>query len=380
MDHDDLDGFEDLTPPAEPIGHEPLESTAPTSVRRVRRTATRLGISVPGAIAGALLVGALAFGANLGLSGAARDADKASEPPVAEVEKDGKDGEPVKPDADVEPTKAPDAEPGEPTKAPDAEPTDKPDVAEPTDKPTSKPEATDKPEPKPEPTDKPTPKPEPTDKPTPKPEPTDKPVLDLGLAVKEGAVVIEWSACRVDGAEVYKVVRSTDSTVTWPLGDGDELVAVVEIGGSTRALDDGAPAGKKTWYRVFCVRHTEDGYRVLAASGTGAIVAPAPTPKPTPKPTPDTCAMAIEAGVDGGAVVLHWDACEADGFSHYRIIRKADGEASLLTEIDDLGTTTFIDESAEPRVTYHYLVQAKGLIEGDYVLLGTTEWVAVTIE
>ena len=311
------------------------------------------GVSVPGAIAAALLVGALAFGANLGLSGAARDAVQASAPPVAAVEadRDGATDAVTEPDG-VEPTKAPETEPGgEPTEEPDAEPTDKPDATA-----------------------------EPTDKPTPKPEPTDKPVLDLGLAAKEGAVVIEWSACRVDGAEVYKVVRSADSAVRWPRGDGDELAAVVEIGGSTRVLDDGAPAGKEAWYRVFCVRHTEDGYRVLAASETGSIVAPEPAPEPTPKPTPETCAMAIEAGVDGGAVVLHWDACEVDGFSHYRIVRKADGEGSLLGEVGEMGSTTYVDETAEPGVTYHYLVQAKGLIEGEYVLLGSTEWVAVTIE
>ena len=382
MDHDDLDGFEDLTPEDDWIGPAPVERTGPLPLERTRRSATRLGLSVPGAIGGVLLVGAIAFGANLSLVGASRDADVDTSTPAADVAKaDGDKGldKPDKPDV-PEPTKAPQDEPkDDPTKAPESEPTDK---AEPTDaakdgedgedgedaEPTKKPE--------PDPTKKPTPKP--TEKPD--AEPTKKPVLDLALAVKEGAILVKWSSCEVDGADYYKVVRSTDSTVAWPAGDGDTLVGAVEMGGTLKAWDGDAPDGKKVWYRVFCVRHTEGGYKVLSASGAKSVVAPASTPKPTPKPTPEVTAMWIEAGVEGGNVVVHWEACGSDAFSHYRIVRKVDGEGGVIAEIDDAGATTYVDDAVDPGHTYHYIVQAKGTIDGDWFLLSTTEWVSVAVE
>ena len=82
----------------------------------------------------------------------------------------------------------------------------------------------------------------------------------------------------------------------WPAGDGDDVIAVVEVGGAPKAWDEHAPAGKKVWYRVFCVRSTDDGYKVVAASETGSIVAPDKETEPTPKPTPETSIMWIEAG------------------------------------------------------------------------------------
>lgn len=380
MDHDDLEGFEDLTPEDDWIGPAPIERTGPLPLERTRRSATRLGLSVPGAIGGVLLIGAIAFGANLGMVGSSRDADDDTSTTAADVAKaDGDEGpdQPDKPDM-AEPTKAPDGEPkDEPTKSPESEPTDKAeatDEAKDEDEDGDDAEPTKKPEP--DPTKKPSPKP--TEKPD--AEPTKKPVLDLALAVVEGAIKIKWSACEVDGADYYKVVRSTDSTVKWPAGDNDEVIAVVEVGGTPKAWDEHAPAGKKVWYRVFCVRSTDDGYKVVAASETGSIVAPDKETEPTPKPTPETYIMWIEAGQDGGAVHLSWEACDSDGFSHYRILRKADGEATVIAEIGDQGTTSYVDAEVEPGVTYKYAVQAKGQIEGEWVLLGTTEWVAVTVE
>jgi hypothetical protein len=184
----------------------------------------------------------------------------------------------------------------------------------------------------------------------------------------------------VDGADAYKIVRSKDSTVSWPTGDGDELIAAVGMDGSLKAWDEHAPAGKKSFYRVFCVKHTDAGYRVLAKSAVGSIVAPEATPKPTPKPTPEVSSMWLEASVDDGAVVLSWEACGSDGFSHYRIVRKVDGEGGVIAEIADPGTTTYRDEAVEVGGTYKYLVQAKGHVGDDWVLLGTTDWVAVSID
>jgi hypothetical protein len=75
--------------------------------------------------------------------------------------------------------------------------------------------------------------------------------------------------------------------------------------------------------------------------------------------------------------VVHWEACGSDGFSHYRILRKTGGEATLLAEIEEAGTTTYVDTTVDSGVEAHYLVQAKGHIDGEWVLLGTTDWAGI---
>ncbi len=328
----------------------------------------RRALSVPAAIAGGVLVCALAFGASLGSmsptsgdgEGAPGGAAGSTGPGGAAAGGallgwDGYDGtfdDPVNPGGEGEPG----VETDEPSDAPDesAEPTEKP-------KPTDKPKASEKPDP--------TKKPEPTEK----PKPTDGP-MGLELDIKEGAVFIAWSACGVDGADYYKVVRSSDETVKWPAGDDDTVVAVVEVGAKTKAWDEHAPAGKKAWYRVFCVRATDDGYKVVRSTETKRITTPEEEPAPEPS------AMWLEATVDGASVVLSWEACDSDGFSHYRILRKVDGVATVIAEVESHDTTTFVDDDVEPGLTYRYLVQSKGHIGDDWVLLGTTEWVTVTVE
>jgi hypothetical protein len=198
--------------------------------------------------------------------------------------------------------------------------------------------------------------------------------MSLALSIKEGAIYVDWSGCEADGAEVYKVVRSSNSTVSWPAGEGDTLIAAIGIGEATATWDEHAPAGKKAWYRVFCVRHTDDGYKVLVASAVRYIVAPAGEPAPKPS------AMWIEVKAEGGSVVVHWEACGGESFSHYRVVRKVDGVSSVVTEIEDPGVTTWVDDSVEAGKTYKYLVQSKGVIDGSYVLLGSTEYAAVTVE
>lgn len=354
--------------PGRPTDDDATTRFERTQVERTRPAAggaitPRLGLSVPGAIGGVLLIGAIAFGASFGAarSTTTDDGDAPSAAALVDTE----------PSSDAEDEDASATATPKPTKAPGAVPTEKASP-EATEKPAAEPEPTKKPEPKP--TEKAAPKP--TEKPEPKP--TEKPVLSLSLAVKEGAILIDFSACEVDGAEYYKIVRSTDSTVRWPAGDGDSVVAAIEVGAATKARDEHAKPGKKAWYRVFCVRHTDDGYRVLAASATKAIVAPAAeaTPKPTPHPEPS--AMWIEAGVDGATIVVSWEACGSEGFSHYRILRKVDGDATVIAEVGDASTTTYVDSDVEPGVTYRYLVQAKGHIGDDWFLLGTTEWTTVT--
>jgi hypothetical protein len=367
----DLTQVEDLTPAESPDAIE--ERTGPTPIDRTGNAVPRrLGLSVPGAVGGALLVCALAFGADLG-SGGFFDSRDTSAGMAATAACDGGDCDPGGDGQFSEPpaTGAPDG-----TAALETVDGDSDEVA-PTEKP--EPKATEKPEPKatekPEPEKTAKPEPKATEKPEPKA--TEKPVLGLELAIKEGAVLIDWSACELDGADYYKVVRSSDPTVKWPSGDNDEVVTAVEVGGTTKAWDKHAPAGKKAWYRVFCVRHTDDGYKVLTSSEARSIKTPE-TPEPTPKPEPSD--MWIEAGADGGAIVLHWEACGGEDFSHYRILRKAEGEPTVIAEIEDAGTTTYADDDVEPGVEYHYLVQSKGHTGDGFVLLGTTGWVGATVE
>lgn len=388
MDRFDPEGSEDFTStdPVDETGPTTFEETRPASVRGSGgRTARRFGLSVPGAIGGVLLIGAIAFGANGGFASPARESGpeitEPTHPMTAETDQrpGGADAD-EQPDGDA-PTGdvAPGGQDGE---HPTTEPTKEPRETEhPTPKPTEEPRETDQPHETEHPTPKPTEKPHETEKPTPKP--TEKPVLEIALGHGDAGIVIEWSRCEVDGAEAYKVVRSSDERATWPLGDGDTLVGVVGMDGKTRLVDDGAPDGT-AWYRVFCVRHTGDGYQVLAASTAKGIesteATPKPTEKPTPKPTPSPEALWIEIGADGGAIVLHWEACDSDVFSHYRILRKTDGEASLLTEVGERDATTYVDDTVEPGVTYRYLVQAKGHVGDDWILLGATDWAAGSVD
>jgi hypothetical protein len=216
--------------------------------------------------------------------------------------------------------------------------------------------------------------PAPTPKPTEKPVATTSPALGLTLAVKEGAIYIDFSECKAAGAEYYKVVRSSDSTVKWPAGQNDTLVAAVGMDGKTAAWDKDAPSGKKAWYRVFCVRHAEEGYKVLASSAAKGITAPVKDPAPEPK------AMWIEVSTDGGKAVVHWEACGSEQFSHYRILRRTGEGTTVVAEIESAGATTWVDETVEAGGTYKYLVQSKGVMEGSYVLLGSTDWAVVTVE
>ena len=201
--------------------------------------------------------------------------------------------------------------------------------------------------------------PAPGTKPTERPAATTSPALGLTLAVKEGVIYIDFSECEAAGAEYYKVVRSSDSTVKWPAGESDALVAAVGMDGKTsRAWDKDAPSGKKAWYRVFCVRHAEEGYKVLASSAAKGITAPVKDPAPEPK------AMWIEVSTDGGKTVVHWEACGGERFSHYRMLRKTGEGTTVVAEIESAGATTWVDETVEAGGTYKYLVQSKGVDRG----------------
>ena len=220
--------------------------------------------------------------------------------------------------------------------------------------------------------------------PTPKPEPTDggDMTMSLSLSIKEGHPFIDWSPCEVD-FHYYKVVRSSDSTITWPPGDNDSKVAAVGQGGETKAWDSGAPSGKKVYYRVFCIRETDSGSVAVAATAVKGIETPAG------KPAPEPIALGFDVDVTGEGVVLHWQACTSDAFVFYKVVRstKSDNpsylpwtEASeVIGVIENAANTQHVDDHVQSGQTISYRVQAIGYWNGEKVLLGQTSAVAVTI-
>ena len=349
-----------------------------------------LARSMPGAVVGSLLVVGLALGAALGPGGALGPAsDRSSSGDTAAAAGNGGsgsgagsyggsyqgDGDASKDDhewSDPEATAKPDADAPDATKKPDVEPIEKPDA---TPKPTDKPKA--------ESTPKPTPKP--TEKPDPTKSPSDP--IALTLAIKEYHPVLTWGSCEGLDFDYYKVVRSTDSTVTWPAGDGDEVFTAIERGGTRKAYDKNAPHGVKAWYRVFCVRKGEDGYKVVNASATKGIEVPE---EPAPPPTPDPISLELDAWLtDGGKVALDWSACEVDGFAFYKVVRSTWNEdpsylpwtdgSEVIAAIGEMGATQLETSAPESGQTAWFRVQCLGYAGDQKVLLGESDAVSVTV-
>ncbi|HUG30716.1 MAG TPA: hypothetical protein VMQ65_09435 [Candidatus Limnocylindria bacterium] len=344
-----------------------------------------LARSMPGAVVGSILVVGLAFGAALGPGGAlgpAGDRNDAKGGTAAAAGNGGGsgagsyggtyrgDGDFTKDEFEWEwhggpdATAKPDVEQPDSTKKPEAEPTKKPDTA-------------------PKPTEKP--RPDATPKPTEKPDPTKSPSdpIALTLAIKEYHPVLQWGSCDGLGFDYYKVVRSSDSTVTWPAGDGDEVIAAVEQGGTRKAYDKYAPHGDKAWYRVFCVRKGDDGYKVVNASATKGIEVPE---EPTP---PDPIGIELHAWLtDGGKVALDWSACEVDGFAFYKLVRSDWNEdpsylpwhdgSEVIAAISEMGATQLETSAPDSGQTAWFRVQCLGYMGDQKVLLGESAAIAVT--
>lgn len=381
-----------VEPPVEPPVEPSVEllddhSSAISGAHRGRGLAR----SMPGAVVGTLLVVGLAFGAALGPGGAlgpASDRSGAKGDTAAAggrgggtgagsyggtYEGDG-DGDGGKDDlewdwhGEPDATSKPDVEEPEATTKPEAEPTKEPDTApKPTEKPRSA--AT----------------PKPTEKPDPTKDPSDP--IPLTLAIKESHPVLQWGSCDGLDFDYYKVVRSSDSTATWPAGDGDEVFAVVEHGGTRKAYDKHAAHGVKAWYRVFCVRKGEDGYKVVNASATKGIEVPE---EPAPPPTPDPISLALDAWLtEGGKVALDWSACNVDGFAFYKVVRSTWNEdpsylpwtdgSEVIAAISEMGATQLETSAPESGETAWFRVQCLGYMGDQKVLLGESAAVAVTV-
>jgi len=222
---------------------------------------------------------------------------------------------------------------------------------------------------------------------TTKPAPTDPPATDgatiaLEIGIVEGHPKLVWGECAVD-FDYYKVVRSTDSTVTWPAGSNDVVVGVVGPDGNRKVYDGDAPAGKKLYYRVFCVRSSGEGYVVVGKSATKSVT----TPSGEPKPEPYVLGFTVVQTADG--VVLEWEACNSDGFAFYKVVRSMtntkpnyplnDG-TEVIAAFEDHTKTRFVDTNVEPGQTWYYRVVSMGYWNGQKVTLGYTPVGSLTVQ
>ena len=224
-----------------------------------------------------------------------------------------------------------------------------------------------------------------TPAPSPKPEPTDDGKADMSLTVsiKEGHPFLDWTACEGVDFDYYKVVRSSDSTVTWPKGDNDSMVTALGAHDETKAWDGEAPGGKKVYYRVFCVRATDNGYVAVAASPVKGVETPETEPAPEP------VGLGFEVDVTGEGAVLDWAASTSDHFAFYKVVRSFTNDnpsylpgtegSQVIGVIESAGNTQLLDSDLESGQTVYYRVQAIGYWYGQKILLGQTAVIAVTI-
>ena len=185
---------------------------------------------------------------------------------------------------------------------------------------------------------------------TPAPTP---PVLTLEASISGGQVALAWTRYQGEDFAYYKVVRSTDATVSWPLDGDDTLVAAISDIDKLSTVD-AAPAGKTFTYEVFAVKSSEDGYAVLVGSNVVTIAVPVPTPKPT-----QDCSMSLSVKIETGAgvggiqpavvgshapatkVTFTWTKYKCDYFEWYVLVKSPD--ATIVVPV----STSSNDEPSE---------------------------------
>lgn len=177
-------------------------------------------------------------------------------------------------------------------------------------------------------------------------------------------VILTWTAYEDTDFAYYKVVRSSDKKASWPLGDGDTLVAAISDQSKLTFTD--CPTAGKTWsYEVFAVKSTQDGYVVLDSTNLATAAVPAPAPKPTPKPT-RSCGISLSATVKSDGVHLKWTKFGCELFEYYVVVRSETNPkldvplphegTEPMVEIDNISHLEWTDTGVEPGHTYYYRV------------------------
>ncbi|MEX1072872.1 MAG: hypothetical protein WED86_04155 [Chloroflexota bacterium] len=248
--------------------------------------------------------------------------------------------------------------------------------------PTWKPSNEEEPKEEPKEETKEEPKDEPKGYPKPDPAPSGPMTLQANFNADKGKIVVKWTAFGGD-FEKYKLVRSSDSHVTWPEGEGDTLVGAVGPDGNY-FIDYDAPCNTEVYYAVFAVRHGEEGYVVLGSSNVdGALRACSNEPPAEPK------AMGFELMQHDGGVKLAWEQCSSEAFVAYKVVRSAtnadpkyplnDG-TELIGVVGDPGATMFFDSSVEPGQTWTYRVLSMGQNGDGWYVLGLTAALSISVE
>lgn len=317
---------------------------------------TRIGVSLPSAVGALLFAGALAFGSTL--------VDTLA---------------PLQPGSQTAQTG--DAQDGHPDGTGDAKPatTYHEDKQEPDH---NRPDKT--------PVPAPTPKPEPVEQPKPQPAPPAPPAppatisgLALNLQTFDGKVKLAWSAFEGDGFAYYKVVRSSDGAVSWPLGPGDSLIAYASDRWDL-LYKDFPPCGATWNYAVFAVMGGESGYATLAASNVASAFVECVV-KPTPGPVHQ---MGFSVEVIDGQAHLTWEQCTSERFGVYKVVRSQtntdpmyplnDG-SELIAAIGDSSVTSLVDGNVSSGQTWHYRVLAMANDGWGWYPIGKTPVITVTI-
>jgi hypothetical protein len=210
--------------------------------------------------------------------------------------------------------------------------------------------------------------------------------IDLTARFSDNHVDLAWTTCAADGFAYWKVVRSKDVTATWPLGDGDTLLAAISKQDTLAAADRSMPRGATSWYRVFAVVDFNGELVPVCASEPQGVAVPAPTPKPTadptaePTPDPTPKPMNLDAKFKNGVPYLKWTACTSDRFDYYKVVRSTDktvewpsGDGdTLIAAISNQAETGAWDYDAPAGETSYYKVFCVDSTDAGYITLDAT--------
>jgi hypothetical protein len=245
---------------------------------------------------------------------------------------------------------------------------------------TPTPPATATPTPTPPEEATPTPVSEPIEEATPTPTTETTPgALTLTVETSAGKAKLTWTAYTGDDFAYYKVVRSTDTTVSWPLGAGDKLIAAID-NKATLTFTDCSGAGTFS-YAVFAVKSSDNGYEVLASSNTKTVVVPAAT-----KPPVNTASLGTLRVKDNGngTYTFSWNAYAGSAdFNYYKLsgvpYPGAPGYAEgkgYWAVIDSCKTSVTVDGKAG---TWNFNVEAIYYPNGKTTALARTTTLKVTM-
>jgi len=336
-----------------PAGQDPFEAD---TVRDLHPTpggggtlarARTLGLSVPGALVGTLLITALAFGVG-GFNPIGSTHPLTAEPTSGKT-------------ADASPEVADGTNGGAEDAAEDGKPggdAGETDASQAPDE-TAKPDRSDAPEATP---------------PAPR-------RLELDARAGDGKVRLDWSACDPERFAYYKVVRSTDEKVTWPKGDNDTLIAAIEDPASSAWTDSKPTLGRKLWYRVFGLVEVDGSLVVGCISNIAGVTVPKP-----PEPTPEPATLRLTVVLKDGHPWLDWSGCASDKFDYYKVVRSKDATVTWPTGENDVlaaaignpAESALWDKDAPGGKTLYYRVFCVDKTETGYRVLASSVVKSVT--